>query len=151
MPMKRNKLDQMPTYKKAMIQVAAYRRIRNVVNTVLNRFNLNTTEWMILGVLYESATGLRTTDIANMLEVEVPLITRLSRILAKEGLIQNSVNSRDRREKPLSLTERGNQMIAKVERALARRTERLEDGLSDGEVTNYFTTLSTFMDNAIKP
>lgn len=147
--MKRGAGD-LPTYKKAMIQVAAYRRIRNAVNAVLNHFDLNATEWMILGVLYESATGMRITDIASVVDVEVPLVTRLSRALLKNGLIQAVPARRDRREKPLSLTQRGQRVISEVEQALTNSNRQLEAGLSKQDVSAYFATLGTFMRNAQK-
>lgn len=138
----------LPTYKKMMMQVVAYRRIRGIVSNVLRRFDLNTTQWMILGVLYESTTGLRITDIARSVEVEVPLITRLARTLKAAGLIENRPSLKDKRAKPLGLTEQGQAMIARVERELANRTERIEEGVSSREVETYFKTLGTFMDNA---
>lgn len=138
----------LPTYKKMMMQVVAYRRIRGIVSNVLRRFDLNTTQWMILGVLYESTTGLRITDIARSVEVEVPLITRLARTLKAAGLIENRASLKDKRAKPLGLTEQGQAMIARVERELANRTERIEEGVSSREVETYFKTLGTFMDNA---
>lgn len=138
----------LPTYKKAMIQVVAYRRIRSMVTTALKRFQLNTTQWMMLEVLYESATGLRITDIAHSLEVEVPLITRLSQSLLKEGLIENKQAVRDKRAKPLLLTARGMNLVKTVEQEIEKRTKRMEAGLSDKQLKQYFATLETFMDNA---
>lgn len=148
MAQKNRSEEKLPTYKKAMVQVVAYKRIRNILNAVLKRFELNTTQWMILGVLYESATGLRITDIANSLEVEVPLITRLSHSLLRAGLVENKLALSDKRTKPLALTLRGQQLVAKVEHELTKRTKRLEQGVSDRQVNNYFRTLETFMDNA---
>jgi DNA-binding MarR family transcriptional regulator len=137
-----------PSYKKAMMQVVAYRRIRGVIAAVLRRFELSTTQWMILSVLYESTTGLRITDIAHSVEVEVPLITRLSRTLKAAGLIENKAGLKDKRAKPLGLTVQGQAMITRVERELAQRTVRIEAGVSSRELDTYFKTLGTIMNNA---
>jgi len=137
----------LPTYKKAMMQVVAYRRIRAIVTSVLRRFGLNTTQWMILGVLQESTTGLRITDIAHSVEVEVPLITRLARTLKAAGLIENMASLKDKRAKPLGLTAQGQAMIIRIERELTKRTERIEQGISSREVASYFRILGAFMKN----
>jgi MarR family transcriptional regulator for hemolysin len=142
------KIEALPTHKKAILQVVAYRRIRTAVNGVLNRFDLNTTQWMMLSVLYESATGLRITDIARSLEVEVPLITRLSRSLIKAGLVESKSNTGDKRTKPVGLTPAGQKVIGKVDKELQKKTAELEEGLSNTEVNGYFKTLAAFMDNA---
>ena len=138
----------LPTYKKTMMQVVAYRRIRGIVTNVLKRFDLNTTQWMILSLLYESTTGLRITDIARSIEVEVPLITRLARTLKAAGFIENMASLKDKRAKPLGLTVQGQAIITRVERELAKRTEQIEEGVSSHEVATYFKTLGAFMDNA---
>lgn len=142
------KTEALPTHKKAILQVVAYRRIRLAVNSVLNRFDLNTTQWMMLSVLYESATGLRITDIARSLEVEVPLITRLSRSLIKAGLVESKSNTGDKRTKPVGLTSAGQKVIGRVDKELQKKTAELEEGLSNKEVNGYFKTLAAFRDNA---
>jgi DNA-binding MarR family transcriptional regulator len=137
-----------PTYKKAALQVIAYKRVREVVNGVLTRFDLNTTQWIILGTLYESATGLRITDIARALQVEVPLITTLSQPLLGEGWVRNKVSKTDRRTKPLALTKQGKALVGQIELELRSELKPIEEGLSSKEVGIYFQTLETFISNA---
>lgn len=139
--MKQHSDANLPTYKKTMLQAVAYKRIRSAVNTVLHRFDLNATQWMILGVLYESATGLRITDIAHSLEVEVPLITRLAQALRKDGLVQRKLSSKDKRIRPLSLTDHGKEVVADVEQQLGRRMSELERGLDSQTAAGYFHSL----------
>jgi DNA-binding MarR family transcriptional regulator len=143
----KNLPEQLPTYKKAALQVVAYKNIRDTINSVLNRFDLNTMQWIILGTLYENATGLRITDIAKSLQVEVPLITTLASPLMREGLVSNRVSKTDRRSKPLALTPRGKEAVGQIEAELAKHLETLEQGLTDSEVTSYFQTLETFITN----
>lgn len=132
-----------------MIQTVAYKRIRTVLNSVLMHFDINATQWIMLGVLYESTTGLRITDIARSVEVEVPLITRLSRTLLDAGLVRESTAvTTDKRARPLALTSRGKSLISKIEKELEHRMQKLEKGMSDREVKRYFQTLEAFTNNA---
>lgn len=138
----------MPTYKKAALQTIAYKCIRDSVNSVLTRFDLNSTQWMILGALYEQAVGLRMTDIAHDLQVEVPLITTLVQPLARKGLVRSHRGKADRRTKPLALTMDGQKLVRQIETTLGLALKPLERNLLPSEIDGYFHTLQIFIGNA---
>ena len=131
-----------------MLQGVAYRRMRSAISDVLTRFDISTTQWVILGLLYESATGLRITDIARDLDVETPLVTKIARSLRAAGLIKAVTTPTDKRTRPVALTTRGVQMLSKVEATLQARMNDLEKGVSSHDLLIYFRTLEAFMSNA---
>jgi hypothetical protein len=66
---------QLTTYQKARLQVVGYRSIQARVSEVLAGYGINTSQWIILGWLLDNPQGLRITALAEVLDVEVPLIT----------------------------------------------------------------------------
>ena len=138
----------LPTHQKAILQTVVYKRVRDIVNRLLKTHGINTTQWMVLGILHDKPGGQKISDIAHLLQVEVPLITTLSQALLREHYVTQSADAQDRRSKPLAITDKGQQLIASVESQLSERLNVLEVGLSDEALTAYFTTLQTFIANA---
>lgn len=134
----------LPTYRKAILQVVAYRRLQATVGEVLAKFHLSTTQWIVLGLIHDSAGGLRVTDIAKALRVELPLITTITRSLTARHLMTSSRHARDKRAKVFTLTDDGRQKVAEVEQRLQDRFEKFEYGADEQEVSTYFRLLEYF-------
>jgi DNA-binding MarR family transcriptional regulator len=137
-----------PTYKKAVLQSVAYKRLREVANRELKPFNLNTTQWLILGVLHGEPGGHKVSSIAHRLQVEVPLITTLSQPLLMSGFITQSYDKRDKRSKPLTITEEGSRLVELIEARLAESLKQLEVGMSTEDVGQYLRALERLIENA---
>ncbi len=71
----------------AALQMIAHKKIQSQIKTVLEEYDLNLTQWLIISRLKEVHEGLRTTDLARFMHVEVPLVTMMSRPLRSRGLI----------------------------------------------------------------
>ena len=91
--------SKLTTYQKARLQVVGYRAIQSEVSELLNKYDLNTSQWIILGWLYDNVEGLRITAIAEILEVEVPLITALMQPMERAKLVSLKVDAADRRDR----------------------------------------------------
>jgi len=137
-----------PTYKKAVLQAVAYKRLREVANRELKPFNLNTTQWLILGVLHGEPGGHKVSAIAHTLQVEVPLITTLSHPLLMSGFITQSYDKHDKRSKPLTITEEGSRLMELIEARLVGPLQQLEVGMDQTEVEQYVRTLEGLIANA---
>jgi DNA-binding MarR family transcriptional regulator len=136
------------TYQKSMRQMAAYRMLRARVNDVLASYGLNTTEWIILGLIYDHPNQLRVTDIARQIGVEGPLITKLVNELVKRAYLQSTPAKHDARARVFSLTPDSQKLVPKAERELATHLKILEKNLSEADLAAYFATLQIFVDNA---
>lgn len=139
------KKQALPTYRKAILQIVAYRRIQLLVGTALKRFQLNTTQWVVLGLLYDNPKGMRVTDVAKALQVEMPLITTLAQALITNKLVESIAHTRDRRAKMLLLTESGKAKVDEIEEFLAKHLEAYRGQINDEDMEKYFELLEKFM------
>lgn len=135
--------EMMSTYATAALQVITYKKIQNRINTVLKQYGLNMTQWIILGRLREKNTGLRTTDLARFMHVEVPLVTMVSQPLLGRGLIDSSKAVNDKRAKLLRLTDGANELMDAVEGRLQQQFQELIRDIPRQELNTYFKVLRT--------
>lgn len=140
--------EPMTTYGAAAMQVITYKKLQSRINSVLKQYGLNMTQWIILGRLKEKQTGLRTTDLARFMHVEVPLVTMVSQPLMGRGLIDSSKISHDKRAKLLRLTDRANELMDTVEGRLQAQLQDLMGNIPSQELTTYFKVLNTMMQSA---
>ena len=140
--------QELPSYKKANLQMVAYRRIHAALSNLLARFHLSTTQWIMLGLISESAAGLRITDMARALQVEMPLITTTAQSLISAGLMKSTAHLRDKRAKLLTLTPRGKDCVDEVELHLSLMMQKLEQGADAHEINTYFKLLQQLGKNA---
>lgn len=137
----------LPTYEKARLQAVANKQIRDVLNVALKPYAINTTQWMILGVLKQGLAN-KTSDIAKMLGVEVPLITTLVQPLLASGLLLQYADEHDKRSKPLRLSDIGEGLVQRVDEQLKQDLTILENGIGHDQLHDYFVTLQTLITNA---
>jgi MarR family transcriptional regulator for hemolysin len=140
--------DSLPTYKKTNLQMVAYRRIQTAVSSLLSRFHLNTTQWIMLGFMSESSSGMRVTDMAKALQVEMPLITTTTQALVAQGLMHTVAHARDKRAKLLMLTPKGKQLVREIEGYLTNNIRQIEKGADPQELKVYFSMLQRLGTNA---
>lgn len=139
------KKHDLPTYRKAILQIVAYRRIQLLVGAALKRFQLNTTQWIVLGLLNDSPKGMRVTDVAKALHVEMPLITTLAQALISAGLLESVAHARDKRAKLLHITDDGKTKVKEVEEFLDGYLAAFRGQIDSNDIDQYFALLEKFM------
>ncbi|MDB5181952.1 MAG: hypothetical protein JWP13_715 [Candidatus Saccharibacteria bacterium] len=137
--------EEMSTYSTAALQVINYKKLQSKINGVLKQYGLNMTQWIILGRLREKKAGLRTTDLARFIHVEVPLITMVSQPLLGRGLIDSSKAKDDKRAKLLRLTDRANELMEDVEKRLQAQFHDIMKDIPSQELSTYFKVLRTMV------
>jgi MarR family transcriptional regulator for hemolysin len=136
------------TYSTAVLQVITYKKLQTKINAVLKQYGLNMTQWIILGRLKEKQGGLRTTDLARFMHVEVPLVTMVSQPLMGRGLIDSSKISHDKRAKLLRITDRASELMDTVETRLQKQLQDVMGNVSSQELSTYFKVLQSMMQSA---
>ncbi len=129
----------------AALQVITYKKLQARINSILRQYDLNTTQWIILGKLSEKKTGLRATDLARFMHVEVPLVTMVSQPLLGRGLIDSVVPSHDKRTKLLRVTAPAQELINSIEEKLQRQFADIVKDVSSQDLQAYFKVLNTMM------
>lgn len=139
--------EQLTTYQKARFQVVAYRNFQALAAEVLAPYGINTSQWVILGWLHDYPDGMRVTSLADVLQVETPLVTSLTQPLEASGRLQIKVDTADKRARLLTLTDDGEQLIAEIEPQLAERLRLIEKGFRQKSIASYYTALEKFIAN----
>ncbi len=135
-----------PTYFSGILQVKAYRILQHSVSKEVKKFGLNPTQWFILGQIKE-ARKVRAADIASQLIVEAPLITSLTDDLVSKGLIDKVLDLTDKRVKLLQLTEKGEDLIPKIEARLQANLKNLLAGTTHSDLKAYHRVLKIIVKN----
>ncbi|MCA9325160.1 MarR family transcriptional regulator [Candidatus Saccharibacteria bacterium] len=139
--------EQLATYQKARLQVVAHRNIQAAVTEALTPFGINTSQWIILGWLRDNSDGMRVTGLAEVLQVETPLVTSLVQPLEAKGNVKVSVDTLDKRARVLTLTQAGTELVVAIEAAVAQPLKLLEKGVRKSSLASYFTLLQKIIDN----
>jgi len=137
-----------PTYTSGILQVKAYRILQAHVSMTLGEFQLNPSEWSILGLVFESKNGIRHAEIASMLNVEAPLITMLVDDLEKRNLVERLNHPQDGRVKLLYLTQKSKMLIPQIEKKLKEALQKLLSGVSHKDMDIYRKVLEAIVRNS---
>ncbi len=141
-------VELLSSYSLTALQVITYKKLQSRINGVLKQYGLNMTQWIILGKLGEKDTGLRATDLAKFMQVEVPLVTMVSQPLLGRGLIDSSVQKHDKRTKLLKLTASAQELIGTIDQKLQKQLAGLIKDISTQELQAYMKVLRSMMANA---
>ena len=86
------------------------------------------------------------TDLAEMLNVSMPAVTRRINILEEKGFVTRVRQEGDARRKSVVLSERGKGMMADEDRAISAILERMETSFSAQEVDTFCRMLDGVAD-----
>jgi DNA-binding MarR family transcriptional regulator len=135
-------------YRRGIVQVKAYRLLQDRVATVVRSFEFGSvSEWFVLNHICNEPEVLAK-DVAALLDVEAPLITRLVNNLVSRGLVRITPGAKDKRVKLLSPTEKAGALVPWVEAAIEKSLAGLLEGLSVADLQAYAAVLDAIIVNA---
>jgi DNA-binding MarR family transcriptional regulator len=134
------------TYNAGLLQGKAYRILNAQLTTTLEPFDISITEWKILGQLFDNQK-LQLNEIAKILEVEPPLITKLIDRMEKKKFVHRVTDSGDKRVKTVSITQEGKALIPVIERKVKACLKTALDGISLNDLLVYAKVLKTIVAN----
>jgi DNA-binding MarR family transcriptional regulator len=135
----------MNSYEKARLQVVGYRTVQNRISELLSEYGINTSQWVILGWLFDNPAGLRVTALGEVLDVETPLITALLQPLQTDKLVSLNTDPTDGRAKLATLTEKGEELVPQLEKRLTEHMKPFDDSISEADMRSYFQALENFI------
>jgi DNA-binding MarR family transcriptional regulator len=112
---------------------------------LLANYGINTSQWIILGWLYDYPEGLRVSALAEVLDVEVPLVTALVQPLEGLGLVSLRADPEDGRAKLVSLTASALKLVPQLEVELTEHLSHFDRALNADEMKQYFDALQQFI------
>jgi DNA-binding MarR family transcriptional regulator len=86
----------------------------------------------------------RVSDLAELLDVDTPAVTRKVQQLERLGYVTSTPDADDKRAKRISLTKSGEKTIDRVMLAINHRFARLFEGWSEDEVSSFSLSLDKF-------
>jgi DNA-binding MarR family transcriptional regulator len=134
-------------YQDGALQVKAYRLLQAHVYGSLEGFGINPTQWFVLGYIQEHKKGVRLTEVATLLSVETPLITMMADKLEQQGLVKRTSHPTDGRAKLLVLTQKGTDLLPKIEQQVREGLAAVLKGVSGAELITYQKVLKTIIAN----
>ena len=100
------------TYSIGLLQAKSYRILKKKTTDFLDQFGLSTTNWALLGILYETTDdALFLFDIADALGVKPPFVTRVIKELQDRKLITVDKSTTDSRAKHIKLTSKVSSVV----------------------------------------
>jgi MarR family transcriptional regulator for hemolysin len=125
--------------------VLMVRRFRNQLDENLRRIDQSTARMEMLSAILNMQGPKSQTDLARRLRVEAATVTRMVDILGKEGLVERTPDPHDRRVNLLSISPKGEAVLAEIFRVYDRlRNHLLQDlGAEDVERMHSMVDLMT--------
>ncbi|MFJ8546632.1 MarR family winged helix-turn-helix transcriptional regulator [Streptomyces sp. NPDC093586] len=118
---------------------------RLVIESVLRPYDLGPTQWYVLRQLANAgATPQR--DLVRMLQVERATLTGVVAALVRKGLVEQTPDSTDQRQKVLSLTPAGAALWRELPDPITRILEVAFDGVPQTDIDTTTRVLRTATD-----
>jgi MarR family transcriptional repressor of emrRAB len=124
------------------------KRMKDLSNAVLRKYDLVDASYMVLAVLYGSENETSTASTLGEACMEKPAnLTRVCNDLESQGLVSRGNRPGDRRCVMISLTDTGRKLIEQVMPEVWTRTTRAYDGFTAEELKLQEKMLARQLDN----
>lgn len=135
------------TYSVGLLQAKAFRVLKNETSQYLKPFALTTVDWAFLGILYHSKQGENPSDLARLMGVKAPYVTRIIQKMQKKRMISVSYPSGDKRIKMITLTKEGRAHVKAIETDLRLHMRSVMKGASMRDILGYIAVLKHLVAN----
>lgn len=131
------------TYQTGVLQARAFRALRSFMNSHLKPNGLTFVQWSILGLAYDytGKGGVKVSQLAELLKVEISLVTTTLNQMEPKGWVERVEDEEDNRAKRVVVTRPGEKLVKKVESKLVGLLEDWLEGIHDKQLALYIRTL----------
>jgi MarR family transcriptional regulator for hemolysin len=127
--------------------IRLYRSIISQLNEILSKHELSFSLWEVLH--YVNKNGPSTlVEISNYYYVEKPSITRRVHHLIECGLVEG-VQTKDRREKKIQLTDLGEEVFKVCRREITKLEDEVMTGIPENERSVLYQVLPKIQENIL--
>ena len=136
-------LHNFTTYQAGVLQARAYRNLREFMSIHLKEHNNTMMEWALVGLVYDytSDGGARVGQLANIINVEISLVTNMLNNLEARDLITRIIDPADRRARRVVTTRKAEADVKKIEKKLGIEMRKWLGNVSVRELQGYVKTL----------
>ncbi len=134
-------------YNAGLLQGKAYRILTIQLTSVLSPFSISVPEWKLLGQLHDHGS-MKLAKLANLLNVEAPLVTSLVDSLEKKKLVKRTNDKEDKRAKVIEVTKKGTDLVEKLEPEVKAAMRHLLRGVERNDFEGYIRVLELIVKNS---
>ncbi len=134
--------EALQTVARSITQVRVHERLLRLAGVRLDRAGAT-----LLFKLAATGESLRVTDLAEVLGVDTPTVTRKVQQLERDGLVTRQCDPDDRRASRIRLTPAGRRTIERVRRARRAWLERLLQSWDDDDLSALADLLGRFAED----
>jgi MarR family transcriptional regulator for hemolysin len=127
--------------------ILTYRPFETQLNEKLATHHLHRTEWSILYYLVTSES-MTLVEMARLLSVEKPNITRTMKSLIEQGLVE-AKPGKDKREKHMVVTSKGLEIYKEVRVTVDVFEQRILNGIPEDEQLVFIQTMKKIRGNLL--
>jgi MarR family transcriptional regulator, transcriptional regulator for hemolysin len=133
-------------YEVEFLQWQASRAIEQVLENVLITYQISVSEWRLLGLILKQGE-LQATEIAMMMGVKLPLVTRTIGNLRRKKWITVLPHAKDKRIKRIFISQIGKEKLQEIEKSVSVSLRRSFRGVSKEEMSMYTEVLTKIIFN----
>lgn len=139
-------LSELTTYNVGVIEATAHRTLRLHKDSLLKNYGLTGVEWYIIGTVADAGnSGIRTTDLANILGTTMGFLTKTVALLEAKNYIFKKANADDARSSFICFNEKKRTTIEEIEVALRHKLRKSIYGhISPEELLTYISVMQKF-------
>ncbi len=134
--------EALQTVARSITQVRLHERLLRSAGVRLDRAGA-----ALLHKLSAGGDSLRVTDLAELLGVDTPTVTRKVQQLERDGMVVRQADPEDRRVSRIRLTPAGRRTLERVRKARRAWIEELLEGWDDDDLSTLADLLGRFAEN----
>ncbi len=135
-------------HRMGLLQWKGQRTLEAFLDPILKKHRLSHSEWKLLGIVFD-AGELQAREIATLLDVKAPLVTRILAVLLRKKLLRIEAHDRDRRIKCINITAAGERSLGNMEGDVRKMLDALFSGLSPEHIRNYKEVMGAIIENGL--
>lgn len=137
-------LSTVSTYHAGILQSKAHRSLKNLVNGLLEKYDLTMLQWFILGLVHDAGKkGIRISDIAQQLDTTLAFVTNHINLLETRQLVHRSVDESDTRVRIVVLAPGSKAKVEAIEKDLRKvMRSAIYDAIDPKEFSVYIKVMT---------
>ncbi|MCW1887993.1 MAG: MarR family transcriptional regulator [Candidatus Moranbacteria bacterium] len=133
-------------YQVEFLQWQASRAMEQMLENILMPYQVSVSEWRLLGMILKQGE-LQATEIAMMMGVRLPLVTRNIGNLRRKKWITILPHTKDRRIKRIFISPVGREKLQEIERGVSKSLQKSFRGVTKEEMSIYSEVLTKIIFN----
>jgi len=145
----RGDLSATTTYQAGIVQAKMHRKLQKFCDEILEPYGITKMQWLIIGTVYDhKSSGIRISDLATLLDTNLPFMTNSVNRLVDKKILARVVNQLDNRSTFITLPPSFAPKCKKIELILRDALrQKVYAGISPEEFRVYMKVLYKLAEN----